>query len=250
MIPTGQTETDNFSIEDQLDEHCLELYIISEHIKKKTSVFTCVNSSFPWILESECYLVKYWDWYMLLLVLYVCLVYPYYIGFKRKFSKGLLFYLQVLTTISLIFNVLMSSVTAVKTKKLYITNVKGILNYRLNTLGFYLDLVSMIPFEYIVTIHSAVNYHDEYRDHLYYLCKGIKLCLVWRLSNFFENLEKKLLLNSLFIKVKYGKISFCLLYNWKLLTLRLVHTLLHPSLANSCLMLIKRVKSNYSFVSM
>ncbi|KOB77802.1 putative tetrameric potassium-selective cyclic nucleotide gated channel [Operophtera brumata] len=147
------------------------------HIKKKTSVFTCINSRFPWILESECYLVKYWDWYMLMLTLYICLVYPYYIGFKRKFSQGILFNLEILTTISLIFNVLMTSGTAVKTKKHYITDFKGILNYRLNTLGFYLDLISMIPFEYIITIHAAVKYHDEIRNHLFYMCKGIKLCL-------------------------------------------------------------------------
>lgn len=153
---------------------------------------------------------------MLLLVIYVCIFYPYHIGFNRKFSEGLLFYLQVLTAISLIFNILMTSVTAVKTKKRDITNFRGILNYRLNTLGFYLDLVSMIPFEYIVTIHTSVNYHDEYRNHLFYMCKGLKLCLVWRLSSFFENLEKKLLLNSLLIKVKIVEIYlliFFLLWN-------------------------------------
>lgn len=138
---------------------------------------------------------------MLMLVVYICLVYPYHIGFNRKFPQGVLFNLEILTTISLIFNILMTSVTAVKTKKLYITDMKGILNYRLNTLGFYLDLVSIIPFEYMVTIHTSIKYNDEYRDHLFYMGKGIKLCLVWRLSSFFENLEKKLLLNSLFIKV-------------------------------------------------
>lgn len=198
---SGKTEDDYLTKDDQLDEHCLDLYIISEHIKKKTTAFTCTNSKFPWILEAECYLVKFWEFYMLMIVLYICLVYPYQIGINRKFSTEILFYTEVLITISLIFNIMMTAVTAVKTKKLYIKDLKGILGYRLNTLGLYLDLMSIIPFEYIVNIHTTVKYHDEYRDHLFYLCKGIKLCLVWRLSNFFENMEKKLLLNTLFIKV-------------------------------------------------
>lgn len=139
---------------------------------------------------------------MLLVVLYVCLLYPYYIGFKRSFGGGLMFYAELIIKITLLLNIFMTSVTSVKTKKKYITDFRGILSYNLNTLGFYLDFVSIIPFEYIITIHSEVKYYDEYREHLFYLCKGVKLCLVWRLSNFFEKLERKLLLNSLLVKVK------------------------------------------------
>lgn len=165
------------------------------------TMFTCLKSKFPWILEADCPLVKYWELYMLFIVFYICLVYPYFIGFKRMFPDGIYFYAQIIITISLILNVFMTSVTAVKTKKEYIKDLKNIVSYRMNTLGFYLDVVVIIPFEYIITIHQTVKYHDNYRDHLFYLCKGTKLCLVWRLSSFFENLERKLLLNSLLVKV-------------------------------------------------
>lgn len=165
-------------------------------------MFTCLKSRFPWILEANCPLVKYWELFMLCIVSYVCIVYPYYIGFVRTFPDST-FYAQILISISLILNIFMTTITAVKTKKKYITKFKDILNYRMNTLGFYLDLVSIIPFEYIVTIHTTVTYHDNYRDHLFYMCKGIKLCLVWRVSSFFEKLERKLMLNSILIKVKY-----------------------------------------------
>lgn len=194
---------ENLTQDNELDTNCLDLYIMSEHVKKKTTQFTCLSSSFPWVLEHNCYLVKYWEHYMLCIVFYICLVYPYFIGIRRNFPGGFLFYSQIVISISLLLNVLMTTVTAVKTKKKYLTNVRSILSYRLNTLGFYLDLLSIIPFEYIVTIHTAVKYHDSYRDHIFYLCKGVKLFLVWRLSNFFEKLERKLLINSLFIKVKY-----------------------------------------------
>lgn len=178
------------------------MYILSEHVKKKTTIFTCINSKFPWILESDCYLVTYWECFMLLIVFYISIVYPYYIGILRQFPRdGFFFYTQVVTVIALLLNVLITCVTAIRTKKKYLRRIHSIVNYRMNTLGFYLDLIAIIPFEYIVTIHKSVKYHDNYRDHLYYLCKGSKLCLVWRLSNFFENLERKLLLNSLIVKV-------------------------------------------------
>lgn len=163
--------------------------------------FTCLSSSFPWVLEHNCNLVKYWEHYMLFVVFYICLVYPYFIGIKREFPGGILFFTQIIISISLVLNLMMTSVTAIKTKKRRITTIRGILSYRLNTLGFYLDIIALIPFEYIVTIHTVVRYHDSHRDHLFYLCKGVKLCLIWRLSNFFEKLERKLLLNTLLVKV-------------------------------------------------
>jgi hypothetical protein len=198
----GKTE-ENLTKDNELDVHCLDLYILSEHVKKMTKLFTCLNSSFPWILEHDCYLVKYWEHYMLSIVFYICIFYPYFIGITRSFPGGLSLYTQIVIIVSLVVNVLVSSVTAVKTKKKYLTTFKKIINYRMSTLGFYLDLLAIIPFEYIVTIHTTVEYHDSYRDHLFYLCKGTKLCMVWRLSNFFEKLERKLLLNSLAVKVRF-----------------------------------------------
>ncbi|KAM3966948.1 uncharacterized protein ACR2FA_011829 [Aphomia sociella] len=201
--------------DDELENKYLDLYILSEHIKKKTAMFTCLNSNFPWILESNCYLVQYWEHYMLLIVSYICVVYPYYIGFKRKFPEdGFFFYTQIIIIVSLILNIFMSSVTAIKTKKKCLNKFRNILQYRMNTLGFYLDLIAIIPFEYIVTIHRSVYYHDNYMNHLFYLCKGVKLCLVWRLSSFFENLERKLLLNTLIIKVAKYCVYICLLCYW------------------------------------
>ena len=198
---------ENLSKDDQLDETYLDLYILSEHIKKPSNSFTCLNSKFPWILESNCQLVKFWELYMLCIVFYICILYPYFIGFNREFPGGAFFYVEIVITVSLTLNVLISIVTAVKTKKSYINNFVGILNYRINTLGVYLDVLSIVPFEYIVTIHTDASYLDNYRNHLFYLCKGTKLCLVWRLSNFFDELERKLLSNSIIIKVKY-----CYLY--------------------------------------
>lgn len=195
---------------DDLNEGCLDLYLLSEHIKKRSTVFTCVSGNFPWILEADCHLVKYWRLFMLCIVFYICIVYPYFIGFHREFPGGIFFYTEVCITISLMLNVIMSIVTAVKTKKKYIKNFAGILNYRLNTLGFYMDLVSLIPFEYIVTIHTNVGYLDSYRNHLFYMCKGVKLCLVWRISSFFEELEKKVLSNTITVKVRFYVITSCL----------------------------------------
>ncbi|XP_045524847.1 uncharacterized protein LOC123714573 isoform X1 [Pieris brassicae] len=199
---------------DDLDESCLDLYILSEHIKKRSKVFTCVSGNFPWILESTCHLVKYWQLFMLFIVFYICIVYPYYIGFKREFPGGMFFYTEICITISLMLNVIMSIVTAVKTKKKYIKNFTGILNYRMNTLGFYMDLVSLIPFEYIVTIHTNVDYLDTYRNHLFYLCKGVKLCLVWRISSFFEELEKKVMSNTIIVKISKYCVYIGLLCYW------------------------------------
>ncbi|KPJ19458.1 Potassium voltage-gated channel protein eag [Papilio machaon] len=69
----GKTEV-NLTKDDELDENCLDLYIISDHIKKRTTSFTCLNSKFPWILESECYLARYWELYMLLIAKYCTFV--------------------------------------------------------------------------------------------------------------------------------------------------------------------------------
>ncbi|XP_045767715.1 uncharacterized protein LOC123869033 isoform X1 [Maniola jurtina] len=200
----GLSDVDNFTRDDELDENCLDLYILSEHVKKRISKFTCLNSDFPWILESDCHLVKYWQLYMLCIVFYVCLLYPYFIGFEREFPGGIFFYVEIIITISLILNVFITTITAVKTKKKYIKSFLSILNYRMYTLGFYMDVFAIIPFEYIVTIHTNASYLDNYRNHLFYLCKGTKLCLVWRLSSFFDNLERKLLANTIIVKiVKY-----------------------------------------------
>ncbi|XP_053605424.1 uncharacterized protein LOC128672350 isoform X1 [Plodia interpunctella] len=212
----GKTDVDTTK-DNELDQNCLDLYIMSEHVKKKTTSFTCINDKIPWILEWDCYLVKYWEHVMLLIVFYICIVYPYYIGIKRQFpDDGFFFQSYIVVTVILILNVLLSCVTSIKTKKKYLRTVKKILNQRMKMLGFYLDVVAIIPFEYIVTIHThtEVKYHDNYRDHLYYLCKGSKLCLVWRISNFFEKLEKKLLLNTLIIKVAKYCVYIGLLCYW------------------------------------
>lgn len=207
-IFAGLSDVDNLTKEDELDENCLDLYILSEHIKKRTNTFTCLNENFPWILESDCYLVKYWQLYMLAIVFYVCLLYPYFIGFERQFPGGIFFYVEIVITVSLILNVFITTVTAVKTKKKYIRKFLSILNYRMYTLGFYMDVFAIIPFEYIVTIHTNASYLDNYRNHLFYLCKGTKLCLVWRLSSFFEELERKLLANTIIVKVYFSLIYF------------------------------------------
>ncbi|XP_045496927.1 uncharacterized protein LOC123695204 [Colias croceus] len=210
----GFTEINSLQDGDELDENCLDLYILSEHVKKRTSRFTCVGAKFPWILEADCHLVKYWQLYMLFIVFYICLVYPFFIGFKREFPSGMFFYTEICITISLMLNVIMSVVTAVKTKKKYIKNFVSILNYRMNTLGFYMDLVALIPFEFVVMIHSTVGYMDTYRNHLFYLCKGIKLCLVWRISSFFEELEKKVSTNSIIVKIAKYCVYIGLLCYW------------------------------------
>jgi hypothetical protein len=187
--------------DDDLDLNCLDLYILSEHVKKKTKMFTCMSGKLPWILEADCHLVRFWELYVLFLVSYICIVYPYYIGFMRTFPGGVLYYLEIVIYISLLFNIVMNCVTAVKTKKKYIRKMRGIISYRLNTLGFYLDLLANVPLEYIVWIHTYTMHRSDHRNHLYYMSKGIKLCLVWRISSFFENLERKLLLNTIVVKV-------------------------------------------------
>ncbi|CAG5046525.1 unnamed protein product [Parnassius apollo] len=53
----GKTDVD-LTKDNELDENCLDLYILSEHIKKRKLNFTCINSNFPWILESDCYLAN------------------------------------------------------------------------------------------------------------------------------------------------------------------------------------------------
>lgn len=202
LCTTGKLEKDPLTKDDYLDTECLDLYILSEHVKKKMTKFTCLNAEFPWILDWNCNFVKYWELYILMIVIYICLVYPYCIGFKKEFPGGIFFYLEIIVTISLILNIVMTSITAIRTKKKCIRNMRAIVSYRLNTLGIYLDLLAIIPIEHLVTIHTLDGYRDEYRNNLFYLCKGVKLCLVWRLSNFFENLERKLLLNTIVVKVK------------------------------------------------
>lgn len=194
---------DSVTPEDELDENCLDLYIISDLVKKKKSRFTCLNSKFPWILEHNCYLVKYWESFMLIIVFYICIVYPYFLGIMRKVPGGFFFHVEIAIILSLVLNIIITCLTSVKTKKKYIRNFWNILNYRMSTLGFYLDAISIIPFEYIITIHTAAIYYDAYRDHLFYMCKGIKLVLVWRLSSFFEALERKLMLKSIIVKVDF-----------------------------------------------
>ncbi|KAI8420830.1 hypothetical protein MSG28_008031 [Choristoneura fumiferana] len=210
----GKMSTVNLSEGCNLDLHCLDLYILSEHIRKKTTSFTCINSKIPWILEADCNLVRFWELYILCIVFYICLVYPYYIGFLRRFPGGVLYYIEVVINISLLFNILMNFVTAVRTKKKYINTFYAIISYKMNTLGFYLDLIANIPLEHLVSIHTYAIYRDNHRNHLFYMSKGIKLCLVWRLSNFFENLEKKLLLNTIVVKVAKYCVYICLLCYW------------------------------------
>ncbi|KAL4707314.1 hypothetical protein ACJJTC_019852 [Scirpophaga incertulas] len=209
----GKTDKDIISNE-ELDYNCLNLYVLSDGVKKNITSFTCLNSTFPWILEHNCILVKYWEYYMLLIVLYICIVYPYFIGMKRTFTGEFLFYCQIIINISLVLNIVVTCVTAVKTKKKYIKEFRKILTYRMNTLGFYLDVIAIIPFEYLITIHSTIKYHDNYMDHLFYLCKGTKMCLFWRLSNYFQTLEQKLLLNSLIIKIAKYCVYISLFCYW------------------------------------
>ncbi|XP_041968067.1 uncharacterized protein LOC121725268 [Aricia agestis] len=201
----GFTDTDNLTDEDRLDESCLNLYMISEHVKKRKDIFTFVNSKFPFILEADCPLVLFWQIYMLVIVLYISLFYPYCIGIERSFPGGLSLYIEVVISLSLFINVILTTSTAVKTKKKYITNFREILNYRMGTVGFYLDLFAIIPTEYIVTIHTNTPYYNPYKEHFFYASKGTKMVLIWRLTSFFEKYEKRLLSYSISTKI----IKYC-----------------------------------------
>ncbi|CAG9122543.1 unnamed protein product [Plutella xylostella] len=70
----GQVDIDLVTKEDQLDENCIDLYVLSEHVKKKNEPFTCLNSDFPLILHYDCYVVKIWEATMLILTGFICIV--------------------------------------------------------------------------------------------------------------------------------------------------------------------------------
>ncbi|KAG7309661.1 hypothetical protein JYU34_004149 [Plutella xylostella] len=209
----GQVDIDLVTKEDQLDENCIDLYVLSEHVKKKNEPFTCLNSDFPLILHYDCYVVKIWEATMLILTGFICIVYPYRIALIKN-DSGFKLPHEIIVSVLLITNIVITCCTAIKTKKKYLRTWKKILNYRLNTLGFFLDLTAIVPFECLVTIQRSGGFHDNHRSSLYYLCKAVKLCLVWRLSSFFEDLEKKLLRNTILVKIIKYCVYLSLLCYW------------------------------------
>lgn len=187
-------------LKDRLDEKCwsdidpkesffygaLPLYQLSENKKKERSKFLCRKSRFPWIIQPNTSLTWSWETFVLLEALFVALVYPYFIAFYGYFP-GWLESMSICVDAINLLDIYIILTTAVVQRARTIDTVMGILNYRLNTVGFYFDVFSVFFIEvFSFLMHS---------DHMFYVLKLNRLLKSYRICKYFHHIEENITIN-------------------------------------------------------
>lgn len=132
---------------DNLNETFVSLYTLTDNISKSSEPIICLSASFPWILLPDSSLKKAWHACVIASVFFIATIYPYHSIFNKVFPSWLIFFGHIID-IFFAMDCFVQCITVAEKGNIKIVKVKDIINYRLDHLTFYLDVFSVIPFEY------------------------------------------------------------------------------------------------------
>nr|XP_032525964.1 uncharacterized protein LOC116776822 [Danaus plexippus plexippus] len=126
----------------------LDLYQLSHNVTSINEPRICLRANFPWILEPNTDFLHIFDVTHFIMVLYICFLCPHFSA-----NRNLPDWEKILNTIviaGLLLNIYTQITTAVVKKNVRKLTVREIIEEKMATMGFYLDIISVFPL-YIFT---------------------------------------------------------------------------------------------------
>lgn len=181
----------------------------------KDTVF--VKPSCPCILRPHCFLVNLWEVFIVLITLFQSFTIPY-VAFIMAYQPTWYPYSICLTTIIFGFDLYIQLSTAIVTRGVTIDKFSIIAKAKMQTMGFWIDLLSCLPTEILMCITFSTR--SAYSRGVMHLNRLTKL---WRVERVFRTWEKNFNANFVVIRfVKFTWINFyvifayvCAIYNVK-----------------------------------
>lgn len=181
----------------------LDMLVISDRTELNENA-EFLRVSFPFILHPNSILLKVWEILIVILTLNVIIVLPRYVFSPDDLPYFVLPILR-LTSYAFICDILLQIHTAVNIKGSMIVSVKKILNYRLHSYGFMLDILATLPLEFFgcISIPSSASHQI--------LCLRLNRFLkIWRIIQLFQVWENKL--HSNLVTTNYVKFTCLFAY--------------------------------------
>lgn len=195
----------------------VSLYKIASSPKAKSSK---KKNKFSLIRNDDTISMFIWELFIAISAIAVAAFYPYFVVFDKKFPP-LFDLISHIINIIFVFDIFVLLTTSIVKQGRRIDTLKGILNERMDTLSFHLDVFACFYLE----VYSPL-FEDE--DKSYYWLKLNRLLKIVRVSTFCNRLGNKLTMCPCIIAcVKYVIFLFFFLY-WSALVMY-VQTCFYPN---------------------
>lgn len=195
------------------DESCgfqleyFNMYAISEELERETdSIF--LRKQFPFIFQPSSVFINGWQISIAIFGMLLALLYPVYLYYCGSIGESTHSMIYASVTILWCVDVYIQISTAVKTKNYSYTTVSSITYYRLSKLTFLIDIVTTLPFGWILLVtKGGVRYQT------FLLAEIHKLLKAYKIKYIFTKLEGLNIFNTIFLRyVKGVMVSFFLFY--------------------------------------
>ncbi|XP_044258067.1 uncharacterized protein LOC123007093 isoform X2 [Tribolium madens] len=159
-----------------VDNRYVALYRLKDSSEK--------NKKFPWILEPESPVRQCWEYFILVVALYINITFPYYIIFVKSYPVWFTF-LSNFFDVILVLDLVIILTTAIDEKNYKIDTFMAITQKRVVQLGFYLDFFSCIKTELFYWIWTR---NERFSDVL----KLNRLVKIYRVPKLIRKYENKI----------------------------------------------------------
>ncbi|XP_041978323.1 uncharacterized protein LOC121732490 isoform X2 [Aricia agestis] len=185
----------------------LELYKISENVSAIDTPKICLKGTFPWILEPNTTLTSMWEVCHFATVLHICVFSPLTTISDARAHWQEVFDALLYTV--LVINVYVQLTTAVVKKNVRKETTKEIVQDKMASFGFYVDVISIFPF-YVFTDTLDPDRHWQ----LTKLAIMLPMLQAWHLWDYFDKWQDIFETHvKLLCFLKYTLV-FCLLCHW------------------------------------
>ncbi|XP_044752804.1 uncharacterized protein LOC123312439 isoform X3 [Coccinella septempunctata] len=192
--------------EDMIPEshQACDLYKYAENVKKKKGRYIALTSRFPWILSPNSSFLRVWEFMILLDVLTIAFLYPYFISYHRGFPYAIA-NAAIILELCYPVDIYIILTTAIEGKDFIIKTFTQLLHYHLRSFRFHLEILSTLPIEYFFFRSS---------NHVFYTMKLNRLIKCYRIYTFFKKTETQFLVSNILALrlIKYA--IFIILVNY------------------------------------
>ncbi|XP_017776350.1 PREDICTED: potassium voltage-gated channel subfamily H member 5-like [Nicrophorus vespilloides] len=143
------------------DPYINQPYTMSKVAELSTTDKVFVRSTWPWLFQPHSDVIRYWDTFVCVTIIFVISLYPYYLTFiPRDEYPFALYMFQVFASLVYIMDVLIYISIPVVYEEELETSIKNIFIKRLRSWIFLLDLLAAIPIVTIKGIIDQITYID------------------------------------------------------------------------------------------
>ncbi|KAL0268632.1 UNVERIFIED_CONTAM: hypothetical protein PYX00_010490 [Menopon gallinae] len=137
----------------------MDLMVLSDMLEEKKDV-VCLKTSFPWSIDPKAQFLKLWKVLVLACAVFASIAYPFCTAWMPEFPTSI-FTGSCVVTFAFEADLILLTMTAVKTKHGILTKYLSVLLHLLKKPTFYLDIIAAIPVQ-LFLILSEDSYQKKY----------------------------------------------------------------------------------------